>query len=56
VLVADQSGILHCYGTERIGPVEWGLAGGDSHNTRNSENAYRFGQTPSGRQWHWNAQ
>jgi outer membrane protein assembly factor BamB len=56
LLVADQSGILHCYATDRMGPVEWGLAAGDSHNTRNAENAYRFGQTPSGMQWRWNPQ
>jgi outer membrane protein assembly factor BamB len=56
LLVADQSGILHCYATDRIGPVEWGLAAGDSHNTRNAENAYRFGQTPSSMQWRWTPQ
>lgn len=53
VLVADQAGWLHCYATEQVGPVEWGLYGGDSHNTRNAENAFRYGQTPVGVQWHW---
>jgi len=53
VLVADQRGWLHCYATGRIGPVEWGLAAGDSHNTRNREHAYSFGQTPCGAQLRW---
>jgi outer membrane protein assembly factor BamB len=53
VLVADQSGYLHCFGTKTYGAVEWGLLGGDSHNTRNADNAYAFGQVPVGRQWSW---
>jgi outer membrane protein assembly factor BamB len=53
VLVADQSGRLHCYSTEGYGPVEWGLYGGDSHNTRNAVNAYDYGQRLYGYQWQW---
>lgn len=53
VLVADQSGRLHCFGTTGFGPVEWGTFGGDSHNTRNAVNAYSFGQMPLGYQWGW---
>ncbi|MFH1748035.1 MAG: PQQ-binding-like beta-propeller repeat protein [Planctomycetota bacterium] len=53
LLVADQAGWLHCFATRQIGPVEWGLFGGDSHNTRNAENAYRYGQVPAGVQWRW---
>ncbi len=53
VLVADQSGLLHCYRTDGYGPVEWGLYGGDSHNTRNYTDAYAYGQTLFGRQWDW---
>lgn len=53
VLVADQSGRLHCFGTDGYGPVEWGLFGGDSHNTRNATNAYAYGQAFFGRQWQW---
>ncbi len=53
VLVADQSGMLHCYRTAGYGPVEWGLFGGDSHNTRNYANAYAYGQTAHGFQWRW---
>ena len=53
VLVADRAGRLHCFATDRIGPVEWGLFGGDSHNTRNQKNAYSFGQAPLGTQWRW---
>lgn len=53
VLVADQAGYLHCYKTDRYGPVRWGLAAGDSHNTRNASNAFAFGQTPFGYQWAW---
>jgi hypothetical protein len=53
VLVADQAGWLHCFKTDRFGPVKWGLFGGDSRNTRNAANAYAFGQTPFGHQWRW---
>ncbi len=53
VLIADQSGRLRCYTTTGIGPVEWGLFGGDSHNTRNATNAYAWGQTLFGRQRRW---
>jgi hypothetical protein len=53
VLVADRTGRLHCYATGAVGPVEWGLPGGDSHNTRNERNAYHFSQTPAGLQAAW---
>ena len=53
VLIADQSGLLHCFGTGRQGPVRWGSFGGDSHNTRNADNAFSFGQVPFKYQWHW---
>lgn len=53
ILVADQRGMLHCFATGRAGPVEWGLSGGDPHNTRSADNAYRFAQTPYGYQWRW---
>jgi outer membrane protein assembly factor BamB len=53
VLVADQSGRLHCFATEGFGPVEWGLYAGDSHNTRNAVNAYDYGQRLYGYQWQW---
>jgi hypothetical protein len=53
LLIADQSGQLHCFSTNSAGPVEWGSLGGDPHNTRSSRNAYSFGQRPSGLQWKW---
>ena len=53
ILVADQAGWLHCYATERFGPVQWGLSGGDSHNTRHPVNAFSYGQTPAGYQRQW---
>ena len=53
ILVADQSGRMYCYATPGFGPVEWGLFGGDSRNTRNAANAYAFGQTLFGRQGQW---
>lgn len=53
ILVADQSGRLHCFATDGFGPVEWGLYGGDSHNTRNAANAYDYGQRAYGYQWQW---
>lgn len=53
VLVAEQSGRLHCFGTGIYGPVQWGMFGGDSHNTRNQANAFAFGQAPFGYQWQW---
>jgi outer membrane protein assembly factor BamB len=56
VLVADQSGRLHCFATEGYGPLEWGLYGGDSHNTRNAVNAYDYGQRLYGYQWQWRPQ
>jgi hypothetical protein len=56
ILLADQTGRLHCYSTPGYGPVEWGLFGGDSHNTRNAANAYSFGQVLFGRQWQWQAE
>ncbi|MGE3182786.1 MAG: hypothetical protein AB7N71_14240, partial [Phycisphaerae bacterium] len=53
LLIADRNGTLHCYKTFRAGAVDWGLPNGDPRNTRNSENAYSFGQTPAGLQWDW---
>jgi len=53
IVVADQSGRLHCFKTRGFGPVEWGMPGGDSHNTRNAANAYAYGQLPPGYQWSW---
>ncbi len=53
LLVADQSGLLHCYKTRSSGPVEWGIPGGDAHNTNNAENAYAWSQTPHGFQQAW---
>ncbi len=53
ILVADQSGWLHSVDTAGVGPVEWGLSAGDSHNTQNAANAYGYGQVPSGFQWEW---
>jgi outer membrane protein assembly factor BamB len=55
VLIADQSGRLHCFATDGFGPVQWGQYGGDSHNTRNAVNAYDYGQRPYGYQWQWRA-
>ncbi|MGD8452341.1 MAG: PQQ-binding-like beta-propeller repeat protein [Phycisphaerae bacterium] len=53
VLVADAGGWLRCFDTGRMGAVEWSVGGGDSHNTRDAENAYRYGQVPHGVQWRW---
>lgn len=53
LLIADRAGMLHCYSTDGVGPVEWGMFLGDSHNTSNSTNAYSFGQTPFGYQSRW---
>lgn len=53
VLVADQAGWLHCFHTKQTGPVTWGLAGGDSANTRSAEDAFSYGQTPFRQQWDW---
>lgn len=53
VLVADRSGLLHCYSTRGFGPVEWGVYGGDSRNSRNAGRAYAWGQAPHGHQWRW---
>lgn len=53
LLIADQAGWLHCYATQRPGRIEWGLLGGDSHNTRNALNAFGFGQAAVGKQWSW---
>ena len=44
ILVADRAGKLHCYAIPGYGRVEWGVAGGDSRNTRNAENAFKWGQ------------
>lgn len=53
ILVADQHGLLHCFETGHVGAIEWGSLGGDPRNTRDADNAYGFGQTPSGYQWKW---
>ena len=61
LLVADTGGMLHCYSVPgRRGAVEWGLYGGDPHNTRNAGNAYDWGQRPATNparpetdQWKW---
>lgn len=53
LLLADRTGWLHCLSTGGFGPVEWGLPGGDSHNTNNTVNAYSFGQTSVKFQWKW---
>lgn len=53
LLIADQQGRLHCFATQGVGPVEFGLVGGDSHNTRNAVNAYAWGQVPPGFRWGW---
>lgn len=53
VLVADQRGILHCFKTERYGPVQWGLYAGDIQNTRDAWSAFSYGQVPAGLQWRW---
>lgn len=53
LLIADQSGMLHCFKTRSSGPVEWGVYGGDAHNTQNAENAYSWGQAPWGFQRGW---
>jgi hypothetical protein len=50
ILVADRAGWLHCYAIPGYGRVEWGLAGGDSRNTRNAEDAFKWGQLTPGRQ------
>ncbi|MCH7871111.1 MAG: PQQ-binding-like beta-propeller repeat protein [Planctomycetes bacterium] len=53
LLIADQSGLLHCFKTNSSGPVEWGVYGGDAQNTQNAENAYSWGQVPYGFQKRW---
>ena len=53
VLVADRAGMLHCYRAAALGPIEWGVLGGDPRNTRHAANAYAFSQTPFGRQKRW---
>lgn len=53
LLVADQGGYLHCFKTHRVGPVTWGLPAGDTHNTRNADNAFSCGQAPFHLQWDW---
>jgi hypothetical protein len=47
------AGYLYCFKTDGYGPVEWGLFGGDSHNTRNAACAYAYGQRLYGYQWKW---
>lgn len=53
LLICDDDGMMHCYATGAVGPVEWGTFGGDPHNTFNAENAYSYGQAPVRFQWHW---
>lgn len=53
VLIADQEGELHCYGTEKFGAVYWGMSGGDPRAQHNANDAFTFGQTPNGYQWLW---
>jgi outer membrane protein assembly factor BamB len=53
VLVADRSGVLHCFSTRGYGPVEWGVYGGDARNARDARRAYAWGQAPHGHQWRW---
>lgn len=53
VLVADRAGMLHCFETRRVGPVEWGLPGGDIRNSRNASQAFSYSQTPFGYQAKW---
>lgn len=53
LLICDDNGMMHCFTTGAVGPVEWGSLGGDPHNTFNSENAYSYGQAPIRFQWHW---
>lgn len=53
LLVATDDGTLHCYHTFRAGVVEWPAAFGDARNTTDTENAYSFGQVPSGFQFEW---
>ncbi len=53
LLAADRAGWLHCFATETVGPVEWGMYGGDARNTRNAASAYAYGQTPCRYQWRW---
>lgn len=53
IIIADRVGLLHCYSTDGVGPVYWGMYLGDPHNTSNANNAYSFGQTPFGYQSRW---
>jgi hypothetical protein len=53
IVVADRSGWLRALATADCGAVYWGLAGGDSFNTRNAASAYAWGQVPCGFQWDW---
>ncbi len=52
ILIADTAGVLRCYAA-RGSKVEWGVAAGDAHNTRNTRNAYSWGQVPYRYQWRW---
>ncbi len=56
ILVIDQAGYLHAIQTHSVGPVVWGLIGGDTHNSRNPAHAYSFGQAPFGYQAAWRPQ
>ncbi|MBK8915656.1 MAG: PQQ-like beta-propeller repeat protein [Phycisphaerales bacterium] len=53
LLWTDRDGHLYCYETGQAGPVEWGLAGGDSRNSGNAGWAFSFGQRAFGDQWRW---
>lgn len=53
VLIADRTGMLHCYTTEKFGLVRWGLVGGDSRGSFNAADAFTFSQTPKGYQAKW---
>jgi outer membrane protein assembly factor BamB len=53
VLVADRTGLLHRYTTDKFGVVHWGLAGGDPRGAHNAADAFTFSQTPKGYQAKW---
>ena len=53
VLIADRTGMLHCYTTEKFGVVRWGLAGGDARGSFNAADAFTYSQTPKGYQSKW---
>ncbi len=54
ILVTDTSGVLRTFATRGVGgQVEWGLAAGDTGNTREALQAYSWGQVMSGFQKRW---